>query len=118
MEALRTSSSSTSEGQRIAALQSLLDEANRLKDRYQADYMEAHRARIVLQTRIDRVLDCGDESAATAELRLRFEEVLAERDGLLEEKEVIAAGKKVIEKELNMAKIDCEWKCSVEIWLA
>jgi protein HOOK3 len=109
MEALRTSSSSTSEGQRIAALQNLLDEANRLKERYQADYMEAHRARIVLQTRIDRVLDCGDESAATVELKLRLEEVLAERDGLLEEKEVIAAGNKMIEKELNMAKIDCGW---------
>ncbi|KAG0326064.1 hypothetical protein BGZ99_010203 [Dissophora globulifera] len=42
-------------GSRVMVLEHLLEDANRLKSRYEQDYLEEHQAKIVLQGELDRV---------------------------------------------------------------
>lgn len=41
--------------ERVVVLEELLSDANRAKERYQAEYLDAHRGRLVLQASIDEI---------------------------------------------------------------
>ncbi|KAF9586578.1 hypothetical protein BGW38_001823 [Lunasporangiospora selenospora] len=57
-------------GSRVTVLQHLLDDANRLKSKYEQDYLEEHQSKLVLQSELDRTrAGKGDESEAAFTLR-------------------------------------------------
>ncbi|KAG0367622.1 HOOK-domain-containing protein [Gamsiella multidivaricata] len=57
-------------GSKATVLQHLLDDANRLKAKYEEDYLEEHQAKIVLQGELDRIrAGKGDESEVAFALR-------------------------------------------------
>ncbi|KAF8926930.1 hypothetical protein BGZ58_010754, partial [Dissophora ornata] len=57
-------------GSRATVLQHLLDDANRLKSKYEQDYLEEHQGKIVLQGELDRIrAGKGDESEVAFALR-------------------------------------------------
>ncbi|OCF42706.1 hypothetical protein I317_03437 [Kwoniella heveanensis CBS 569] len=102
---LRTRSS---EGGRIAALETLLSDANKARDRYQADYLEEHRSKLRLQATLEQIRSggSGDNSPTVIALRERLNELIDERDTLLKEKEGMAVEKEEVYKQLVNARTD------------
>ncbi|KAF9992293.1 hypothetical protein BGZ79_003277, partial [Entomortierella chlamydospora] len=57
-------------GSKATVLQHLLDDANRLKSKYEQDYLEEHQSKIVIQGELDRIrAGKGDESEVAFALR-------------------------------------------------
>ncbi|KAF9113589.1 hypothetical protein BGX27_001237 [Mortierella sp. AM989] len=57
-------------GSKATVLQHLLDDANRLKSKYEQEYLDEHQAKIVLQGELDRIrAGKGDESEVAFALR-------------------------------------------------
>ncbi|KAF9153147.1 hypothetical protein BGX21_001686, partial [Mortierella sp. AD011] len=57
-------------GSKATVLQHLLDDANRLKSKYEQDYLEEHQSKIVIQGELDRIrAGKGDESEIAFALR-------------------------------------------------
>lgn len=52
---LEAASKNQAEASRILVLENLLDDANRMKARYEADYLQGHRERLVLQTKLEEI---------------------------------------------------------------
>ena len=52
LEAARTNQADSS---RILVLENLLEDANRMKSRYEADYLAAHREKLVLQKDLEEI---------------------------------------------------------------
>ena len=52
---LEAASKNQAEISRILVLENLLDDANRMKARYEADYLQAHREKLVLQTELEEI---------------------------------------------------------------
>lgn len=52
---LEAASKNQAEASRILVLENLLDDANRMKTRYEADYLQAHREKLVLQTELEEI---------------------------------------------------------------
>ncbi|WVQ81913.1 hypothetical protein IAT38_004040 [Cryptococcus sp. DSM 104549] len=105
---LAESKSSGADGSRLATLETLLADANKSRDRYQADYLKAHRESLKLQATLEQIRSGrGGDSAQTATaLRQRLNEVLEERDALLKDKQALEVAKEEIEKELASVKTD------------
>ncbi|KAF9437139.1 hypothetical protein BGZ76_001849 [Entomortierella beljakovae] len=81
-------------GSQATVLQHLLDDANRLKAKFEKDYLEEHQSKIVLQGELDRIrAGKGDESEATFTLRTSLNTC---------EKELSDARKSLTEMETNL----------------
>ena len=52
LEAVRKNEADAS---RVLVLENLLDDANRMKARYEADYLAAHREQLVLQQKLEEI---------------------------------------------------------------
>jgi len=52
---LEAASKNQAETSRILVLENLLDDANRMKARYEADYLQGHREKLVLQTELEEI---------------------------------------------------------------
>jgi protein HOOK3 len=52
---LEAASKNQAEASRILVLQNLLDDANRMKARYEADYLQGHREKLLLQTELEEI---------------------------------------------------------------
>ncbi|WVF72769.1 hypothetical protein IAT40_007587 [Kwoniella sp. CBS 6097] len=102
---LRTRSS---DGSKVATLESLLSDANKARDRYQADYLEEHRGKLRLQATLEQIRSggSGDSSQTVIALRERLNELIEERDNLLKEKEGMIVQKEEVDKQLAVAKTD------------
>ncbi|GAA5892296.1 hypothetical protein JCM8208_001504 [Rhodotorula glutinis] len=95
---------------RLVVLENLLDDANRMKRRYEGDYLKEHRDKLVLGARLEEIMSgrskLGDGPEAALALRQRLNEVVDELDTArraLAELEVKAAAQ---ERELTVAKSD------------
>ncbi|KAG0241098.1 hypothetical protein BGX31_001466 [Mortierella sp. GBA43] len=110
-------------GSRATVLEHLLDDANRLKSKYEQDYLEEHQAKIVIQGELDRIrAGKGDESDVSFALRTslnKSEQELAEARKTLTEVEAdLDQTKKelvVVQSDLHMVGSDKlealgEWK--------
>ncbi|KAK1927088.1 protein-nucleus import-related protein [Papiliotrema laurentii] len=92
----------------VSALENLLADANKSRDRYQTEYLEARRDILRLQTNLEQGPSAkgSENSAATAALRQRLNEVIEERDRLLLAQEELTVTREQIEKQLEAAKVD------------
>ncbi|OWZ40710.1 hypothetical protein C351_03418 [Cryptococcus neoformans c8] len=100
--------SSAPESHRLMTLETLLADANKSKDRYQADYLKAHKEGLRLSAALETIREGrdGDNSQNSAALKQRLDEVLEERDALLKERQELEIAKGEAEKALAAAKVD------------
>ncbi|KAL0947284.1 hypothetical protein HGRIS_013404 [Hohenbuehelia grisea] len=94
---------------RILVLENLLEDANRMKARYESDYLNAHREKLVLQRDLEEIRSgksMGDGAEAAIALRQRLNETIEQLDVLQKahaELEVKFEGQN---RELTIAKSD------------
>ncbi|TFY68298.1 hypothetical protein EVJ58_g1084 [Rhodofomes roseus] len=106
LEAVRKNEADAS---RVLVLENLLDDANRMKARYEADYLGAHREQLVLQQKLEEIRSgksMGDGAEAAIALRQRLNETVEQLDGLRKEHTEIEVKFEAMNKELTIAKSD------------
>lgn len=94
---------------RILVLQNLLEDANRTKARYEADYMTAHREKLMLQRDLEEIRSgkaLGDGPEAAIALRQRLNETVDQLDSLRKEHAELEVAFETQKRELTIAKSD------------
>ncbi|ETW85647.1 hypothetical protein HETIRDRAFT_379686 [Heterobasidion irregulare TC 32-1] len=106
LEAAKTNHSDSS---RVLVLENLLDDANRMKARYEADYLAAHREKLVLQNDLEEIRSgkaLGDGTEAAIALRQRLNETVDQFDALRKEHAELEVKCESMTKELTIARSD------------
>ncbi|KAG5221518.1 HOOK protein-domain-containing protein [Salix suchowensis] len=94
---------------RLLVLENLLEDANRMKTRYEADYLAVHREKLVLQRDLEEIRSgksMGDGAEAAIALRQRLNETVDQLDTLRKEHAELEVKFDTINKELIIAKSD------------
>ncbi len=136
LEDLRTNQLDSS---RVLVLENLLDDANRMKARYEADYLASHREKLVLQNELEEIrsgkalgdgyvdawytsillltllLPCRPEAAIA--LRQRLNETINELDNLKKDRTELEVQNNALSRDLTIAKSDC-LSCSLSFALS
>ncbi|KAI0316800.1 HOOK-domain-containing protein [Amylostereum chailletii] len=97
------------EASRVLVLENLLEDANRMKARYETDYLVAHREKLVLQNDLEEIRSgkaLGDGPEAAIALRQRLNESVDQLDDLRREHAELEVKFENINKELIIAKSD------------
>ncbi|KIK96731.1 hypothetical protein PAXRUDRAFT_137821 [Paxillus rubicundulus Ve08.2h10] len=97
------------DGSRILVLENLLEDANRMKSRYEADYLVAHREKLVLQRDLEEIRSgkaLGDGAEAAIALRQRLNETVDQLDALREEHAKLEVQYDSQTRELTIIKSD------------
>ncbi|KAI0646785.1 HOOK-domain-containing protein [Trametes meyenii] len=106
LEAVRKNEADAS---RVLVLENLLEDANRMKARYEADYLAAHREKLVLQNDLEEIRSgksMGDGAEAAIALRQRLNETVDELDTLRKDHTELEVKFEAMSKELTIAKSD------------
>ncbi|KAJ3737409.1 hypothetical protein DFJ43DRAFT_260414 [Lentinula guzmanii] len=106
LEAVRKNEADAS---RVLVLENLLDDANRMKSRYEADYLAAHREKLVLQRDLEEIRSgksMGDGAEAAIALRQRLNESVEQLDTIRKEHAELEVKFEAQSKELTVAKSD------------
>ncbi|EMD38684.1 hypothetical protein CERSUDRAFT_123230 [Gelatoporia subvermispora B] len=106
LEAVRKNEADAS---RVLVLENLLEDATRMKARYEADYLAAHREKLVLQNDLEEIRSgkaLGDGAEAAIALRQRLNETVDELDTLRKEHTELQVKFEAQNKELTIAKSD------------
>ncbi|KZS98944.1 hypothetical protein SISNIDRAFT_5620 [Sistotremastrum niveocremeum HHB9708] len=106
LEAAQTNQADAS---RTLVLQNLLDDANRMKSRYEQDYLATHREKLVLQNEIDEIRSgriSGDGSETSIALRQRLNETVDALESLRKEHAALSVTFDAQAQELIIAKSD------------
>ncbi|CCM03827.1 uncharacterized protein FIBRA_05976 [Fibroporia radiculosa] len=106
LEAVRKNEADAS---RVLVLENLLDDANRMKARYEADYLAAHRETLVLQHNLEEIRSgksMGDGAEAAIALRQRLNETVDQLDALRKEHAELEVKFENMSNELTIAKSD------------
>ncbi|KAJ3995690.1 HOOK protein-domain-containing protein [Lentinula boryana] len=106
LEAVRKNEADAS---RVLVLENLLDDANRMKSRYEADYLAAHREKLVLQRDLEEIRSgksMGDGAEAAIALRQRLNESVEQLDTIRKEHAELEVEFEAQSKELTVAKSD------------
>ncbi|KAH9079256.1 hypothetical protein EDB83DRAFT_1251370 [Lactarius deliciosus] len=106
LEDLRTNQLDSS---RVLVLENLLDDANRMKARYEADYLASHREKLVLQSELEEIRSgkaLGDGPEAAIALRQRLNETIDELDKLNKEHAQLEVQYSAASKELTIVRSD------------
>ena len=53
---LTAAQANKADGSRLVVLENLLEDANRMKARYEADYLSEHRDKLVVQSKLDQIV--------------------------------------------------------------
>ncbi|CAL1703949.1 unnamed protein product [Somion occarium] len=94
---------------RVLVLENLLEDANRMKARYEADYLAAHREKLVLQNDLEEIRSgksMGDGAEAAIALRQRLNETVDQLDALRKAHTELEVRFEAQSKELTIAKSD------------
>ncbi|KAI6109963.1 HOOK-domain-containing protein [Pisolithus sp. B1] len=94
---------------RILVLENLLDDANRMKSRYEADYLAAHREKLILQRDLEEIRSgkaLGDGAEAAIALRQRLNELVDQLDALQKDHAELKVSFETQQRELTIAKSD------------
>ncbi|KAH7906479.1 HOOK-domain-containing protein [Hygrophoropsis aurantiaca] len=94
---------------RILVLENLLDDANRMKSRYESDYLASHREKLVLQRDLEEIRNgksFGDGTEAAIALRQRLNETVEQLDNLRKEHAELEVKLETQGHELTIAKSD------------
>ncbi|KAF9532408.1 HOOK protein-domain-containing protein [Crepidotus variabilis] len=94
---------------RILVLENLLEDANRMKGRYESDYLAAHREKLVLQRDLEEIRSgksLGDGAEAAIALRQRLNETVDQYENLRKEHTELEVKFDTVNRELTIAKSD------------
>ncbi|TCD63888.1 hypothetical protein EIP91_004797 [Steccherinum ochraceum] len=94
---------------RVLVLENLLEDANRMKARYEQDYLAAHREKLVLQNDLEEIRSgksMGDGAEAAIALRQRLNETVEQLDTLRNEHAELEVKFGIQAKDLTIAKSD------------
>ncbi|KAF9264940.1 hypothetical protein L218DRAFT_215160 [Marasmius fiardii PR-910] len=94
---------------KMLVMENLLEDANRMKQRYEADYLAAHREKLVLQRDLEEIRSgksVGDSSATVIALRQRLNETVEQLEVLRKTHAELEVRFEAQEKELTIAKSD------------
>ncbi|GAC95383.1 hypothetical protein PHSY_002958 [Pseudozyma hubeiensis SY62] len=107
LEAAKTNKADHS---RLIVLENLLEDAQRMKTRYEADYLREHRDKMVLQNQLEAIRsgksDLGDGTEAAYALRLRLNQVVDELDEAKRRATQLEVENEEVARELTIAKSD------------
>jgi len=103
----------------MLVLESLLEDANRLKARYEAEYLKEHREKLVLISEMEEIrAGRGDSGEAAIALRQRLNQLVDELDALKKKHTEMEVKYERMERELTIAKsdrkFDKEASCSLQ----
>ncbi|KAG1868746.1 HOOK-domain-containing protein [Suillus tomentosus] len=104
---LKSAKKNEADTSHILVLQNLLEDANRMKARYEGDYMTAHREKLVLQRDLEEIRSgkaLGDGPEAAIALRQRLNETVDQLDSLRKEHAEVEVAFETQERELTIAK--------------
>ncbi|KIJ99580.1 hypothetical protein K443DRAFT_679841 [Laccaria amethystina LaAM-08-1] len=94
---------------RVLVLENLLEDANRMKARYESDYLTAHREKLVLQRDLEEIRSgksMGDGAEAAIALRQRLNETVDQFETLRKEHTELEVKYDTVNRELTVAKSD------------
>ncbi|KXN90466.1 hypothetical protein AN958_04138 [Leucoagaricus sp. SymC.cos] len=94
---------------KLLVLENLLEDANRMKTRYENDYLAAHREKLILQRDLEEIRSgksMGDGAEAAIALRQRLNEAVEQLESLRKEHAELEVRFDTISKELTIAKSD------------
>ncbi|KAG6811875.1 hypothetical protein H0H92_005451 [Tricholoma furcatifolium] len=94
---------------RVLVLENLLEDANRMKARYESDYLAAHREKLVLQRDLEEIRSgksLGDGAEAAIALRQRLNETVEQFEALRKEHAELQVNSETQSRELTIAKSD------------
>ncbi|CAA7267986.1 unnamed protein product [Cyclocybe aegerita] len=94
---------------RVLVLENLLEDANKMKARYESDYLAAHREKLVLQRDLEEIRSgksLGDGAEAAIALRQRLNETVEQHEALRKEHAELEVKFETINRELTIAKSD------------
>ncbi|KAJ7702433.1 HOOK protein-domain-containing protein [Mycena rosella] len=94
---------------RVLVLENLLEDANRMKGRYENDYLAAHREKLILQRDLEEIRSgksMGDGAEAAIALRQRLNETVDQLDTLRKEHAELEVQFDTQSRELTIAKSD------------
>ncbi|KAG6833504.1 hypothetical protein H0H87_006076 [Tephrocybe sp. NHM501043] len=97
------------DGSRVLVLENLLEDANRMKARYEGDYLAAHREKLVLQRDLEEIRNgksLGDGAEAAIALRQRLNETVDQFEELRKEHAKLQVNFETLSRELTIAKSD------------
>jgi protein HOOK3 len=95
------------EESKLLVMESLLEDAKRLKSRYEAEYLKEHREKLVLLAEMEEIrAGKGDGGEAAIALRQRLNETVDELDKLKKDHNELEIRYEQINKELTIAKSD------------
>ncbi|CAE6448801.1 unnamed protein product [Rhizoctonia solani] len=97
------------EQSRILVLESLLEDSQRMKTRYEEDYLAAHREKLVLQAQLEEIRSgkaVGDGPEAAIALRQRLNETIDQLDTLRKEHAELEVKFETQFRDLTVAKSD------------
>ncbi|KAL5634762.1 hypothetical protein ACGC1H_002707 [Rhizoctonia solani] len=97
------------EQSRILVLESLLEDSQRMKTRYEEDYLAAHREKLVLQAQLEEIRSgkaVGDGPEAAIALRQRLNETIEQLDTLRKEHAELEVKFETQFRDLTIAKSD------------
>ncbi|EIM82519.1 HOOK-domain-containing protein [Stereum hirsutum FP-91666 SS1] len=106
LEAVKSNHADSS---RVLVLENLLEDANRMKARYESDYLAAHREKLVLQNNLEEIRSgksMGDGAEAAIALRQRLNETVDQLDTLRKDHTELEVKFDSQAKELTIAKSD------------
>ncbi|KAH8922320.1 hypothetical protein BT69DRAFT_1282370 [Atractiella rhizophila] len=93
---------------RMVVLENLLEDANRMKSRYESDWLKEHRERLILQEKLDFISQgksaAGDGPEATIALRQRLNETVEELEKVRRELTEVTVRFEYVDRELTVAK--------------
>ncbi|KAF9557699.1 HOOK-domain-containing protein [Agrocybe pediades] len=94
---------------KLLVLENLLEDANRMKSRYESDYLAAHREKLVLQRDLEEIRSgksMGDGAEAAIALRQRLNETVDQYEALRKDHAELQVKFETVERELTIAKSD------------
>lgn len=106
LEAARTGGEDAS---RVLVLESLLEDSQRMKSRYEEDYLTAHREKLVLQAQLEEIRSgkaIGDGPEAAIALRQRLNESVEQLDTLRREHAELQVKFETQSRDLTIAQSD------------
>ncbi|KAK2467091.1 hypothetical protein APHAL10511_001349 [Amanita phalloides] len=94
---------------RFLVLENLLEDANRMKARYESDYLTAHREKLILQRDLEEIRSgksLGDGNEAAIALRQLLNETIEQSEAIRKEHTELEVKFETQQKELIIAKSD------------
>ncbi|BGP29212.1 hypothetical protein JCM10296v2_000950 [Rhodotorula toruloides] len=107
---LKNTEGDKADSSRLIVLENLLEDANRMKGKYEKDYLREHREKLVLNAQLEKIMSgksrLGDGPEAALALRQRLNETVDELEKVRREHAELDVKLVSQERELTVAKSD------------